>query len=176
MNRSILALAAAFCVLTVTAAEPPAVSGFTVKPPPGWTELKEGRKADRAVWGMSDPQDPRHTTIAIVRISRVSPVKLTVKDLKQAAEKQMEDIKNSRIRDFHHDMREGTRLGVPSLELRTMCVDTGVTPAARMVSHSFLLVTPGNRMLSAIVSERSADPQFRFNAQEASKFLDAVSW
>ena len=176
MNRCLLAFPAAFCALTVTAADQPAKSGFTVKPPLGWTAIRQSQSSDVAMWGRRDPKDPRHTAVAVVRISPEAPVKLTVADLRQAAEQKLKQQNTGRIRDFHSDLREGIRRGAPSLELRTRCVDTGVTPAARMVSYSFLLITPDNRLLVATVSERSSDAKFRFNAPEAAKFLDSVSW
>ena len=151
-------------------------AGFRIDPIPGdWLIPLAAQRPDRAFRGTAF-SSRRHSMVGDVRISPPAPEPLRMNLLKQAIERKMKRQESERIRDFRFELSEGVRNGVPTLEIRTECTDAGTNPPSKMITRGFVVVTADNRMLAVNVSERSADPDFRFNTEEAEIFFRAVLW
>lgn len=151
-------------------------TGFRVGPLPGdWVIPLAAQRPDRAFRGRASSTG-RHSVLAEVRISPPAPAPLRMERVKAEMERGLKRQEKGRIRDFRSTLTEGTRNGVPTLEIRTECTDAGTNPPSKMITRGFVVVTADNRMLVVSVSERSADRDFRFDLEQAEAFFRAVRW
>ena len=151
--------------------------GFRIDPLPGdWLIPLAEQRSHRGFRGKAT-STRRHSTLAVAKISPVAPKPLRLEDIRPALERKLKRAEeNGRIRDSRCRISDGTRNGAPTLELRTECIDTGTAPESKMISVGFVVVTADNRMLVVSVSERSTDPDFRFDPDQAEAFFRAVRW
>jgi len=151
-------------------------TGFRVGPLSGdWVIPLAAQRPDRAFRGRASSSG-RHSVLAEVRISPPAPEPLRMERVKAEMERGLKRQERGRIRDFRSKLTEGVRNGVPTLEIHTECTDAGTTPASKMITRGFVVVTGDNRMLVVSVSERSTDPDFRFDPDQAEAFFRAVRW
>lgn len=176
MKLFLFSLLATASLAAVAEVAVPQYEGFSITPPEGWVVWAGHQAPGHALWGKIDRDNIRHTTLADVRISPPGAAKITLANLQSAMEQKLKQPSPPRMKDFQFELTTGSRRGTPTLEVRTQCLDTGVTPAAKLYTYGFILITPDKRIFSAIISERSAQPNFQFNEAEAVKFLDGISW
>ncbi len=172
MRKYLLSAISAMAV-AVCAAEP-VYDGFAVDVPPRWKVFGKSRP-DSAFFGRRD-STPRHSAVAVVRISPVAPRRLTMAEVRQAVEAKMKQQETDRIKEVKFTLKETVVADAPALEVRMSCLDKGTTPISRMESQTFLVITPTNRLLHMSVSERSSEVGTRFDDKAAAEFFKAVHW
>ena len=157
-------------------------SGFLIPamPDSDWVAPMRFQSARKAVWGLGDPKNRLHTVIAEVKISDLlSPEAVkhfSVSKLKQAMRQSL-SRSSRRVKMESFDVWSGERCGCRSVEYKAESVDTGSRHSkARMklFMRGFVVLTGEKRMLSAVVSERTDDPEASQNLDAAEHFLERI--
>ncbi len=157
-------------------------SGFRIlaMPDSEWVAPMRFQRARKAVWGLGDPKNRLHTVIAEVKISDVLPREalehFSISTLKQAMWQSLARS-SGRVKMESSDVWSGERCGCRSVEYKAESVDTGSRHSkARMklFMRGFVVLTGENRMLSAVVSERTDVPDASQNLSAAEDFLDRI--
>ena len=130
--------------------------------------------------GMGDPENRLHTLIAEIRISEALPGKerkrFSISTLKQAMRRSLARRSGAgRMKSFK--VWSGERCGRASVEYQSESADTRSRHSGRPLTlflRGFVVLTGENRMLSAVVSERSDDPDASQNVRAAEELLDQI--
>ncbi len=157
-------------------------SGFAISaiPDSDWVAPMRFQSSRRAVWGMGDPENRLHTLIAEIRISEALPGKerkrFSISTLKQAMRRSLARRSGAgRMKTFK--VWSGERCGRASVEYQSESADTRSRHSGRPLTlflRGFVVLTGENRMLSAVVSERSDDPDASQNVRAAEELLDQI--
>ena len=157
-------------------------SGFLIPamPDSDWVAPMRFQSSRRAVWGMGDPENRLHTLIAEIRISEALPGKerkrFSISTLKQAMRRSLARRSGAgRMKSFK--VWSGERCGRASVEYQSESADTRSRHSGRPLTlflRGFVVLTGENRMLSAVVSERSDDPDASQNVRAAEELLDQI--
>ena len=157
-------------------------SGFRILPLPDsdWVAPMRFQTARKAVWGMGDPGNRLHTVIAEVKISEpLSPETVehfSASSLKQAMRQSLARS-SKRVKMKSSEVWSGERCGRASVEYKAESADAGSRHSKARLNlfmRGFVVLTGEKRMLSAVVSERTDDPEASQNLSAAEHFLERI--
>lgn len=157
-------------------------SGFRILAMPGsdWVAPMRFQSARKAVWGMGDTKNRLHTVIAEIKISEPLSRELladfSMPFLKQAMRRSLaRSSKRVKMKSF--DVWSGERCGRECVEYKAESLDTGSRHAKKglkLFMRGFMVLTGENRILSAVVSERTDQADATQNLSAAETFLDQI--
>lgn len=157
-------------------------SGFRIlaMPDSNWVVPMQLQTSRKAVWGIGDPKNRLHTTIAEVKISEPLAKEelshFSIPALKQSMKRSL-SRSSKRIQMENFKVWTDERSGNESVEYESESVDAGSRHSKvplKLFMRGFVVLTPDGRMLSAVVSERTDSPDAAWNRDAAEELLDHI--